>query len=90
MQRRTTFTIACCFTLLLTSAVAGAAEKPKLKGLIVVGGCCHDYTRQKLILSEGLSHRVSIEWDVFQGPDGRDTKLEVYKKPNWIKQYERG
>ena len=68
---------------------ARAEEKTKLKGLIVVGGCCHDYERQKTILSEGMSQRVNIEWDVFHGPNGRDTKLDVYKKNDWIKPYDK-
>ena len=78
------FSIALC----ISAAAFAEDAKPKLKGLIVVGGCCHDYERQKVILSEGLSHRVSIEWDVFHGPNGRDTKLDVYKKDDWIKQYD--
>ena len=37
-----------------------AASKTKLKGLLVAGGCCHDYERQVEIITEGLSQRASI------------------------------
>ena len=84
----------CVYVFSLTAILIGnrhgLAEdaQPKLKGLIVVGGCCHDYEKQKVILSEGLSQRVSIEWDIFHGPNGRDTKLDVYKGKDWIKKYD--
>lgn len=84
-------TVRFCLLLALIVAAplaAHAEEKPKLKGLIVVGGCCHDYERQKVILSEGLSQRASIEWDIVHGANGRDTKLDVYKKTDWIKPYD--
>lgn len=88
MLSRHVSALVLALTLLLGRGLLAEDAKPKLKGLIVVGGCCHDYERQKVILSEGLSQRVSIEWDVFHGPDGRDTKLDVYKKDDWIKQYD--
>lgn len=88
MPRPAVCTIVLGLLVQFACSFADAAEKPKLKGLIVVGGCCHDYDRQKLILSEGLSQRVSIAWDIVQGPAGREAKLDVYKKPNWIKPYD--
>ena len=63
------------------SAVS-AQEKPKpLKGLLITGGCCHDYANQKRIITEGVSQRVNIEWDVIhEGGTGRDHKVSVYSK----------
>lgn len=65
-------------------------DKPKLKGLLVAGGCCHDYPRQKLIITEGISQRVSIEWDIVHEGDkaGREYKVSIYGKENWIDGYD--
>ena len=82
----------CAFALAIGSSMADDAEKPvtKLKGLIITGGCCHDYDRQKLILAEGLSQRVSISWDTVHEGDPKDRKHEIsiYKKPDWSKGYD--
>ncbi|MBC8354577.1 MAG: DUF1080 domain-containing protein [Planctomycetes bacterium] len=84
-----------CAAILLAAlpcihVVSAEDAKPKLKGLIVAGGCCHDYPRQKLIISEGLSQRISIEWDiVHEGDDkGKLHKVSVYGKPNWSEGYD--
>lgn len=38
-----------------------AAEDPKpLRALLITGGCCHDYTKQKDILKEGIEARAHI------------------------------
>ena len=61
-------------TLLLcaiTSALATQAAEP-LKALLITGGCCHDYTKQKLIISQGISKRANVDWDiVHEGGKGR-------------------
>jgi type 1 glutamine amidotransferase len=62
--------------------------KAKLKGLLITGGCCHDYPRQTEIITEGLSQRVSIEWDVVHEADDRGTKISIYEKPDWSKGYD--
>lgn len=68
-----------------------ADDKPttKLKGLLVTGGCCHDYENQKRIITEGLGQRVSISFDVVhEGGGGRDHKFSVYQQPGWAKKYD--
>ena len=67
-----------------------AQEQPRpLKGLLITGGCCHDYENQKRIITEGLSQRVNIQWDVIhEGGTGRDHKVSVYSKPGWAKKYD--
>ena len=80
------------------SAVAAeekAAAKP-IRALMITGGCCHDYTRQKNILSEGISARVAklggdgakVEWTVLQEGDKREHKHSIYSKPDWWKGYD--
>ena len=87
-------TIATLAWLVFVSATLGslqlaeAAPRPKLKGLLVTGGCCHDYVKQVLILTEGLSQRMNISWDVVHGENARTTKLDVYSNPDWAKGYD--
>jgi len=76
-------------TLLLLS-VSGirldAADKPDrpLQALLVTGGCCHDYARQKQILTKGTAARADIVWTiVHQGGSTTDTKIPLYDDPNW-------
>jgi type 1 glutamine amidotransferase len=75
--------------------VALAAEKgAPIKALMVCGGCCHDYTAQKRILSEGISARANVTWTIVQegipspGDDGRKTRVSIYEKPNWWAGYD--
>ena len=78
------------FIAALTTSVAVAeSPKAKLKGLLITGGCCHDYSNQKRIITEGLSQRVSISWDiVHEGGTSRDHQVSVYKNKDWAKKYD--
>jgi type 1 glutamine amidotransferase len=70
------------------TALAADSVKP-LRGLLVTGGCCHDYTNQKRIITEGLSQRANIVWDVVhEGGDSRDHKLSVYEQQDWARKYD--
>ena len=73
----------------LATSVVNAADKPKLKGLLITGGCCHDYDNQKQIIAEGLGQRMSIGFDVIhEGGTGREHKVSVYSEPGWAKKYD--
>lgn len=66
-----------------------AAERPVLKGMLVTGGCCHDYDTQRLLVTEGLTQRLGpIEWTIHQYDDKRDTRATVYENPDWAKGYD--
>lgn len=82
------FLVMCCLPAWPTSIVA--AEKPApLRGLLITGGCCHDYENQKRIITEGLSQRVNIEWDVVhEGGTGKNHKVSVYQNQDWAKKYD--
>lgn len=73
-----------------SSTLVCAEDKPSpLKGLLITGGCCHDYENQKRIITEGLSQRVNIAWDVIhEGGSGKDHKVSVYSDANWAKKYD--
>ncbi len=80
----------CCLSLCpLTHSSLNAQEaatKPDrpIQALLVTGGCCHDYDRQKLILTRGISARADVRWTVVhQGGTSTDTKIPLYNDPNW-------
>lgn len=79
--------------LLLTSLLLAcglrAAEVTPLKVLLVSGGCCHDYTKQKDVLAQGLEARARVKVDVIeQGGRTTNTKIDLYKNPDWAKGYD--
>ena len=45
--------------------VHGKSANAKHRALLVTGGCCHDYAKQKDIISEGISKRIPTEWEIF-------------------------
>ena len=87
------------FTLLSLAAVtimatgqdaAKPATAPKpLRALLVIGGCCHDYEKQKDILKAGLEERANLIVDFAYSPD-KSTKatFPVYEKENWAEGYD--
>ena len=91
-------------TFALTFPTARAADAPKpLKVLLLTGGCCHDYAKQKDILKTGLESRANIVVDVIwaskteNNPDGTprlvndgSTKpaLSIYGNADYAKGYD--
>jgi len=66
------------------AAPATAAMARPIRALLVTGGCCHDYERQKRILTRGISARANVHWTVVhQGGTTTDTRISLYDDPNW-------
>ena len=66
-----------------------AAAAAPIRALMITGGCCHDYEKQKLIISSGISERANVEWTiVHEGGKSRDHKVSIYSKPDWAKGYD--
>lgn len=65
------------------SSVQAQESKP-IKALLILGGCCHDYAKQKDILKAGLEKRLNIEVEIDFNPD-RTTKARFsrFEKPDW-------
>ena len=68
-----------------------------LRALMITGGCCHDYSNQKRILSEGISARAPVEWTIVHDVemvDGKDVAASrehlstAYAKDNWAEGYD--
>jgi type 1 glutamine amidotransferase len=77
-------------SLLGLSDAAPRAEKTKpIRALLVIGGCCHDYAKQKDILTKGVSERANVEWTIAYDPDKGTKHLNpVYEKPDWAKDFD--
>jgi len=67
-----------------------AQDKVKpIRALLVIGGCCHDYAKQKDIITKGISARAHIEWVVSYDPDKGTKHLNpIYEKPDWAKGFD--
>lgn len=61
-----------------------------LRGLMISGGCCHDYPGQDKVLCEGISARANVQWTVVRDADqtGTKHKISVYHKENWSEGYD--
>ena len=68
----------------------GAQEKSKpIRALLVIGGCCHDYAKQKDILTKGISSRANVKWTVAYDPDKGTKHLNpVYESADWAKNFD--
>jgi type 1 glutamine amidotransferase len=72
----------------LAAAAPSADDKP-IRALLVLGGCCHDYGKQKDILTKGVSARANVQWTVAYDPDTAKEHLNpVYEKADWAKQFD--
>ncbi len=77
------------FLTSLFSSVSAQDAKPPIRALLVTGGCCHDYERQKAILTKGISARANVVWTVVhQGGSTTDTKIPLYEDPNWAEGFD--
>jgi len=74
----------------LSIAPAARAEDAKpIKALLVLGGCCHDYAKQKDILKAGIEKRGNIEVTIaFEADKGTKKLNPVYEKADWSKGYD--
>jgi len=68
--------------------LAGADEPKPLRALYITGGCCHDYTKQKVIISKGVSERARVEWTIVQEDGPNSHKVSIYENPDWAKGYD--
>ncbi len=70
-------------------APAPAAAVKPLKALLVIGGCCHDYAKQKDILKAGLEERANLVVDISYSADkGTKATFPCYDKENWAEGYD--
>ena len=78
------------FSIAVSPTLSSAADAGKpIRALLVTGGCCHDYTHQKTILTEGISARANVTWTiVHEGDGGTAHRVGIYEKPDWSKGFD--
>ena len=73
----------------LCASVAAAADTKPLRVLLITGGCCHDYAKQKDILKKGLEARANVVVDQIHSDDkGTKPPLPIYGNPEYAKGYD--
>lgn len=80
-----------CLALALVAPLAGqAADDPApIRALLVIGGCCHDYAKQKDVLTRGISARANVQWVIAYDPDTTTRHLNpVYAKDDWAQGFD--
>jgi uncharacterized protein len=62
---------------------------PRIKALMVAGGCCHDYPVQGAILMKAVQSALPVDWSYAYvgGTSGRHVP-ELYNDPNWFEGYD--
>lgn len=85
------FALLAASLLVLSPAGSARAEddaKP-IRALLVLGGCCHDYAKQKELLTKGISARANVQWTISYDPDSGTKHLNpIYEKADWSKGYD--
>src|SRR5947209_3622706 len=75
--------------LVWLSPAPAADDARPVRALLVIGGCCHDYAKQKDILTKGVSARANVQWAIAYDPDTTTKHLNpVYEKPDWAKGFD--
>lgn len=75
--------------LLTFSAEAWSAEVQALRVLLLTGGCCHDYARQKDILKKGIEDRANVEVvQVHTTDPSTKARFEIYEQAGWAKGFD--
>ena len=72
----------------LVSAQEPAKPKP-LRALLITGGCCHDYGKQKDVLKKGIEARAMVEVTQIHTRDSSvKARFDIYDNPDWAKGYD--
>lgn len=70
---------------------SGQSAEPArpLKVLLITGGCCHNYGKQKELLKQGLEARAHVKVDIVYSDDtSTKARFDLYQKPNWAEGYD--
>jgi len=75
--------------LLPTLALAADPPPKPIRVLLVCGGCCHDYAKQKDILAKGIAERANVEVTIAYDDDkGTKHFNPVYANEDWAKNFD--
>ena len=77
------------FSILTLAVTAREPDDKPIRALLVIGGCCHDYAKQKAILTKGISERANVQWAIAYDADKGTKHLNpAYEKADWAKGYD--
>ena len=89
MMNRMMLATAAVLLMLAPSAAPAAQEDKPIRALLVLGGCCHDYAKQKDIITKGVSGMANVQWVIAHDPDSTTKhKNPVYENPEWYKGFD--
>ena len=75
--------------LILFGLRTGAAEGKTLRGLLITGGCCHNYRFQAQALTNGVARHAQVTWTiVHEGGNGTRAQIALYDDPDWAKAFD--
>lgn len=76
-------------SLLCISALPAIAAPTPIRILLITGGCCHDYARQKDVLKKGLEARANVVVDQVHSDDtSTHPPLAILGNPDYAKGYD--
>src|SRR5947207_14952987 len=80
----------CALTFLSLAAPLHLVAAPKpLRVLLITGGCCHEYGKQKDVLKQGLEERANVVVDQIHTDDtSTRPPLQILGNPNYAKGYD--
>jgi type 1 glutamine amidotransferase len=75
---------------LAASGLAARADSDQpIRALLIIGGCCHDYVKQKDLIPTGVSARANVQWKVAYDPDkGTRHVNPVYANADWARGFD--
>ena len=76
--------VTACTVWMLMAGLALAADAPKLKGLWITGGCCHDYKKNGPLLTEKIAQYASASFKIVDQPDA----LKLLKTKGYADAYD--
>lgn len=78
-----------CVTMLGLALASAMGAPAPIRVLLITGGCCHDYAKQKQILKKGLEARANLIVDQVHTPDtSTHPPLAILGNPNYAKEYD--
>jgi len=77
----------------LSASRVHAADTKPLRVLLITGGCCHDYAKQKDLLKQGLEARANlivdqVHTEIPAGTSATKPPLPIYGNPDYAKGYD--
>src|SRR6185503_7714401 len=75
--------------VVLVPGFSPAQDDKPIRALLVIGGCCHDYEKQKDLITKGISERANVQWSIAYETDKGTKKLNpIYANPDWSKGFD--